>query len=160
LKTVYLGLGSNLGDRREHLNRARALLQAPDLVILRASSIYETEPRDLLHQPWFLNQVIEAQTTLFPRQLLARTQKIERKMGRTRTVDKGPRLIDIDILLYGESVVHSEALEVPHPRMLDRRFVLEPLTELVPDLRHPASKKTIREMLSRVADQAVRRTTD
>jgi 2-amino-4-hydroxy-6-hydroxymethyldihydropteridine diphosphokinase len=160
LKTVYLSLGSNLGDRREHLNRARALLQAPDLLILRASSIYETEPRDFLHQPWFLNQVIEAQTTLFPRQLLARTQKIEREMGRTRTVDKGPRLIDIDILLYGESVVHSEALEVPHPRMLDRRFVLEPLAELAPDLRHPATKKTIRDMLARVADQVVRRTTD
>jgi len=160
LKTIYLGLGSNLGDRRKHLSRACALLQASDLLIARASSIYETEPRDLLHQPWFLNQVIEAQTILFPRQLLARTQKIEREMGRTRTLDKGPRLIDIDILLYGESVVHSEALEVPHPRMLDRRFVLEPLAELVPELRHPATKKLIREMLARVGDQTVRRITD
>ena len=150
-------LGSNLGDRLEHLNRARALLQAPDLLITRASSIYETEPRDFLHQPWFLNQVIEARTTLFPRQLLARAQKIERELGRTRTVDKGPRPIDIDILLYGESVVRTEALEVPHPRMLERRFVLEPLAELIPELRHPATKQTIRELLTRVADQTVRR---
>jgi 2-amino-4-hydroxy-6-hydroxymethyldihydropteridine diphosphokinase len=157
LKTVYLGLGSNLGDRWEPLSRARALLQAPDLLVTRASSIYETEPRDFLHQPWFLNQVIEAQTTLFPRQLLARVQKIEREMGRTRTVDKGPRVIDIDILIYGESTVHSEALEIPHPRMADRRFVLEPLAELAPELHHPRTKKTIREMLSRVTEQTVRR---
>jgi 2-amino-4-hydroxy-6-hydroxymethyldihydropteridine diphosphokinase len=160
LKTVYLGLGSNLGDRREHLSRARALLQSPDVRIARASSIYETEPRDFPNQPWFLNQVVEVQTTLFPRQLLARTQKIEREMGRKRTVDKGPRVIDIDILLYGESVVHTEALEVPHPRMTDRRFVLEPLAELVPELRHPATKRTIRDLLTRVGDQTVRRITD
>ena len=100
---------------------------------------------------------IEAQTTLFPRQLLARTQKIEREMGRKRTVDKGPRVIDIDILLYGESVVHTEALEIPHPRMADRRFVLEPLAELVPELRHPVTRKTIRGLLARVGDQTVRR---
>ena len=157
MKTVYLGLGTNLGDRREHLNCARALLQSSDLLIARASSIYETEPRDFPNQPWFLNQVIEAQTTLFPRQLLARTQKIEREMGRKRTVDKGPRVIDIDILLYGESVVHTEALEIPHPRMADRRFVLEPLAELVPELRHPVTRKTIRGLLARVGDQTVRR---
>ena len=160
MKTVYLGLGSNLGDRREHLSRARALLQSSDLLIARVSSIYETEPRDFPNQPCFLNQVIEAQTALFPRQLLARTQAVEREMGRKRTVDKGPRVIDIDILLYGQFVVHTEALEVPHPRMLDRRFVLEPLAELVPELRHPATKKTVREMLARVADQTVRRITD
>jgi 2-amino-4-hydroxy-6-hydroxymethyldihydropteridine diphosphokinase len=157
LKTVYLGLGSNLGDRAAHLSRARALLEAPDVALRRASSICETEPRDVPGQPWFLNQVVEVQTTLFPRQLLARTQKIEREMGRQRTVDKGPRVIDIDILLYGESTVRTEALQIPHPRMADRRFVLEPLAELAPDLRHPVARKTIREMLARVADQKVRR---
>jgi 2-amino-4-hydroxy-6-hydroxymethyldihydropteridine diphosphokinase len=136
---------------------AQALLEASDLKIARASAIYETEPRDVPDQPWFLNQVIEARTTLFPRQLLARVKKIERAMGRKRTVDKGPRVIDIDILLYGESAVRADHLEIPHPRMADRRFVLEPLAELVPDLRHPATKKTIREMLTRVADQTVRR---
>jgi 2-amino-4-hydroxy-6-hydroxymethyldihydropteridine diphosphokinase len=157
LKTVYLGLGSNLGDRRENLARARALLESADLQITRASSIYETEPRDLLNQPWFLNQVLEAQTTLFPRQFLARAKKIEREIGRTRTVANGPRVIDIDILLYGESIVRADGLEIPHPRLADRRFVLEPLAELVPDLRHPLTKKTIRDLLTRVADQPVRR---
>ncbi len=156
MKTVYLGLGSNLGDRQAHLVRAIALLETSDIRVTRASSIYETEPRDIPDQPWFLNQVIEAQTTLYPRQLLARTQKIEREMGRTRTVDKGPRVMDVDILLYGESKVLTEALEIPHPRMADRRFVLEPLHELAPELRHPVTKKTIGEMLRRVADQAVR----
>jgi 2-amino-4-hydroxy-6-hydroxymethyldihydropteridine diphosphokinase len=157
LKTVYLGLGSNLGDRRENLGRARALLESPDLKITRASPIYETEPRELLNQPWFLNQVIEAQTILFPRQLLARTQNIEREIGRKRTVVNGPRVIDIDILLYGESIVRADGLEIPHPRLADRRFVLEPLAELVPDLRHPLTRKTIRDLLTRVADQPVRR---
>jgi 2-amino-4-hydroxy-6-hydroxymethyldihydropteridine diphosphokinase len=156
LKIAYIALGSNVGDRRANLVGAVERLLSPDLRILRASSIYETEPRDVPDQPWFLNQVIEAQTTLYPRQLLARTQKIEREMGRTRTVDKGPRVIDIDILLYGESKVLTEALEIPHPRMADRRFVLEPLHELAPELRHPVTKKTIGEMLRRVADQAVR----
>ena len=157
MKTVYIGLGSNLGDRAEHLSQARTLLEASDVALARASSIYETEPRDVPNQPWFLNQVIEVQTTLFPRQLLARTQKIEREMGRQRTVDKGPRVIDIDILLYGESTVRTEALEIPHPRMGDRRFVLEPLAELAPEHRHPVTRKTIREMLTRVAEQKVRR---
>jgi 2-amino-4-hydroxy-6-hydroxymethyldihydropteridine diphosphokinase len=156
LKTVYLSLGSNLGDRTAHLARAVALLEASDIRVARASSIYETEPRDVPDQPWFLNQVIEAQTTLYPRQLLARTQKIEREMGRTRTVDKGPRVMDIDILLYGESKVLTEALEIPHPRIADRRFVLEPLHELAPELRHPVTRKTIREMLRAVSNQAVR----
>lgn len=160
MKKIYLGLGSNLGDRREHLRRAIALLEDPDLRVTHASSIYETEPRDMLQQPWFLNQVIEAETTLFPRQLLARAKKIERELGRTRTVAKGPRVIDIDILLYGDSMVHTEELEIPHPRMAERRFVLEPLNELGPELRHPGTKKTIREMLSGVADQVVRRSTD
>ncbi len=158
MKTVYLGLGSNLGDRREHLSRARALLEASGLEITRASSIYETEPRELLDQPWFLNQVIETQTELFPRQLLARTQKVEREIGRKRTIANGPRVIDIDILLYGDSIVRAGGIEIPHPRLADRRFVLEPLAELAPDLRHPLTKKTIRDLLTRVADQTLRLT--
>lgn len=157
MKTVYLGIGSNLGDRGEHLNRARSLLQAPDLQIARASSIYETEPRDLVNQPWFLNQVLEARTTLFPRQLLARAKKIEQEMGRKRTIVNGPRIIDIDILLYADSVLKTDGLEIPHPRLPERRFVLEPLAELAPDLRHPVTKKTIRDLLAGVADQQVRR---
>jgi 2-amino-4-hydroxy-6-hydroxymethyldihydropteridine diphosphokinase len=157
LKTVYIALGSNLGDRRANLNDAIERLKAPDLRVLRASSIYETEPRDLPDQPWFLNQVIEIETDLFPMQLLTRLQKIERAMGRQRTVAKGPRIIDLDILQFSDAQIHTSRLEIPHPRMTERRFVLEPLAELAPDLRHPKTKATVREMLARVADQAVRK---
>src|SRR5262249_32731791 len=123
------------------------------------SSIYETEPRDFLDQPWFLNQVIEIETNLFPRGLLARLQKIERAMGRHQTIPKGPRAIDLDILLFQNAVLSVEGLEIPHPRMAERRFVLEPLAELNPDLRHPKTNETVREMLAKVADQKVRRIT-
>lgn len=157
MKTVYLALGSNLGDRRAHLDRARELLQTADFVITRISSIYETEPREVRDQPWFLNQVIEAETGLFPRQLLRHTQQIERRTGRARTIPKGPRVIDIDILLYGEAIVNAADLRIPHPRIGERRFVLEPLAELAPDLRHPVTKKTVREMVSAVTGQVVRR---
>ena len=121
------------------------------------SSIYETEPRELLDQPWFLNQVVEAETTLFPRQLLARLLKIEQEMGRQRQIPKGPRIIDLDILLFGNVIVRGAGLDIPHPRMADRRFVLEPLAELVPAIRHPRSGRTVREMLSKTMDQPVRR---
>jgi 2-amino-4-hydroxy-6-hydroxymethyldihydropteridine diphosphokinase len=157
LKLVYIALGSNLGDRAEHLRQAREQIDAPDLRLLRASSIYETAPRDVEDQPWFLNQVIECETELFPRQLLARLQKIERAMGRKRRIAKGPREIDLDILLFGEAVVKAPELEVPHPRMAERRFVLEPLAELVPEKKHPGTRRTMREMLAGVANQAVKK---
>lgn len=157
MKLVYIALGSNLGDRAEHLRQAREQIDAPDLRLLRASSIYETAPRDVEDQPWFLNQVIECETELFPRQLLARLQKIERAMGRKRRVAKGPREIDLDILLLGDAVVKAPELEVPHPRMAERRFVLEPLAELVPEKKHPGTRRTMREMLAGVANQAVKK---
>jgi 2-amino-4-hydroxy-6-hydroxymethyldihydropteridine diphosphokinase len=157
LKTIYLLLGSNLGDRLENLGRARDRLAASGIRILRASSVYETAPRDVPGQPWFLNQVIEAESALLPRQLLSRLQKIERDMGRKRTVAKGPRSIDIDIVFFGESVVSMPDLEIPHPRMMERRFVLEPLAELAPELRHPVLNRSVREMLAKVTDQQVRR---
>jgi 2-amino-4-hydroxy-6-hydroxymethyldihydropteridine diphosphokinase len=157
LKLVYIALGSNLGDRAENLRLAREQVDAPDLRVLRESSIYETSPRDVEDQPWFLNQVIECETDLFPRQLLARLQKIERAMGRKRTIAKGPREIDLDILLFGNAVVKAPELEVPHPRMAERRFVLEPLAELVPDKRHPGTRRTMREMLAKVANQVVKK---
>jgi len=157
LKTIYIALGSNLGDRADHLREARALIDSPHLKITRMSSIYETEPRELLDQPWFLNQVVEAETTLFPRQLLARLLKIEQEMGRQRQIPKGPRLIDLDILLFGNVIVRGAGLDIPHPRMADRRFVLEPLAELAPAIRHPRSGRTVREMLSKTMDQPVRR---
>jgi 2-amino-4-hydroxy-6-hydroxymethyldihydropteridine diphosphokinase len=157
LKLVYIGLGSNLGDRAANLRAARERIAAPDLRVLRESSIYETAPRDVEDQPWFLNQVIECETDLFPRQLLARLQKIERAMGRKRRIAKGPREIDLDILLYGEAVVKSPELEVPHPRLSERRFVLEPLAELVPDKKHPGTRRTVREMLAGVSNQVMKK---
>jgi 2-amino-4-hydroxy-6-hydroxymethyldihydropteridine diphosphokinase len=155
--TVYLSLGSNLGDRQETLREALRLLEAGQLHIRRVSSVYETEPQDRKDQPWFLNLVVEAETSLFPRQLLARIHKLERQLGRERAVPRGPRSIDIDILLFGDSVISTPALAAPHPRMAQRRFVLEPLAELAPDLRHPVLRRTIRELLGATLEQAVRR---
>ncbi len=157
MKIVYLGLGSNLGDRAENLRLARGRIAAPDLRIVRASSIYETAPRELEDQPWFLNQAIECETVLFPRQLLSRLKKIERAMCRKKRARNGPREIDLDILLYADSVVKTPELEVPHPRMMERRFVLEPLAEIAPEQKHPGTKRTMKEMLAKVMDQAVHR---
>jgi 2-amino-4-hydroxy-6-hydroxymethyldihydropteridine diphosphokinase len=156
MKTVYLGLGSNVGDRERNLAAALAQLAGLALRVLRVSSTYETEPVDYTDQRWFLNLVVEAETELFPMQLLARIVKVERALGRVRTVPKGPRTLDIDILLYGRAVVRSARLEIPHPRMGERRFVLAPLAELAPGLRHPLTRKTIREMLDAAPVQVVR----
>jgi 2-amino-4-hydroxy-6-hydroxymethyldihydropteridine diphosphokinase len=157
LKTVYLGLGSNVGDREANLRRALAHLEAEGIRVVRRSSLYETEPQDFRDQPWFLNAVVEVETDLFPLQLLARIQNVEREMGRRRLTPKGPRNIDIDILFYGRSVIHTPELQTPHPRIAQRRFVLEPLAEIAPDLRHPLSGKTAGEMLAAVEPQAIRR---
>ncbi len=147
MKTVYLGLGSNLGDRQARLRRAIELLREEGVEVRRVSGIYESEPVDYTAQPWFLNCVVEAETELMPLQLLKRLQKIEARVGRRRTVPKGPRTIDIDILLYGNHVMATAPLTVPHPRLAERRFVLAPLREVAPGLRHPVSRKTISELL-------------
>lgn len=147
IKTVYLGLGSNIGDRAAHLRRALEMLAAPDLRIARVSPAYETEPMEYTRQPWFLNQVAEVETGLFPMQLLARVGRVEREMGRVRGIPKGPRIIDIDILFFGRAVIKSVKLEIPHPAIAERRFVLAPLADLAPDLRHPATRRSVREML-------------
>ncbi len=155
MKIVYLSLGSNVGDRETHLARARERLNIDGLRLLRASGLYETEPRDFPDQPWFLNQVVEVESSLYPKQLLERTQKIERALGRIPTHPKGPRTIDIDILLYGDTILSTPGLEIPHERMADRRFVLEPLAELAPGLRHPRTGLTVTEMLAQVKNQKV-----
>ncbi len=153
---AYLSLGSNLGDRKRNLLRAWGELDTAGVDVVRASSIYETEPRDFEDQPPFLNCVLAIQSELLPFPLLRSIQEIESAMGRTRpAVPKGPRLIDIDILLLGDFVVQDERLTIPHPRMLDRRFVLEPLVEIAPDLRYPGTGALIREFLPGVKDQSV-----
>ena len=159
MKTAYLSLGSNIGERERMLSEALRLLELPGLHVARVSPVYETEPQDFKNQPWFLNLVVEVQTALFPMQLLTRVRKIERELGRKRTVNKGPRSIDIDILLYGESVIDTKDLVVPHPRMAERRFVLQPLADLAPDLRHPVLRRSVKELLSAVSGQAVRQFT-
>jgi 2-amino-4-hydroxy-6-hydroxymethyldihydropteridine diphosphokinase len=157
LKTVYLGLGSNMGEREINLRTALQYLDADGVTVVRRSSLYETAPREVLDQPIFLNAVVEAKTELFPLQLLACIRNIERKMGRRRVTPKGPRNIDIDILFYGRSVIETAELQVPHPHLAERRFVLEPLAEVAPEFRHPGNGKTAGEMLAGMEPQGVRR---
>lgn len=157
MKNVYLGLGSNVGDREAYLQSALDELRARDLRFRRASRLYETEPVGLLEQRWFLNQVAEFETELFPLQLLERIRRIERRLGRRRVIANGPRTIDIDILLYGTAVVKTAELEIPHPRYRERRFALEPLAELNPTLKDPQTRQTMTAMLDAVRGQTVRR---
>ncbi len=156
MKTVYLALGSNMGDRRGNLERAVERIGAAGVAVTAVSRVYETKAMYKTDQPDFLNQVLEGKTDVLPRVLLRRLQTIEREMGRRRVVANGPRTIDIDLLLYGRFVITTADLVVPHPRMGERRFVLEPLAEIAPGLRHPVTKQTMLEMLAGVKDQRVR----
>jgi 2-amino-4-hydroxy-6-hydroxymethyldihydropteridine diphosphokinase len=143
--TVYLSLGSNLGERAANLNAAINRLRSLGEV-LQVSSLYETEPVEFTAQPWFLNCAVELDTENTAQQLIESILEIERQMGRTRTQKKGPRSIDIDILLFGNSTVDTKGLSIPHPGLQERRFVLEPLAEIAPGVRHPTLKKTIQEL--------------
>jgi len=142
-----------MGDRLANLEAAMAHLGKLGSIVAR-SGFYETEPVDVTGQPWFLNCVIAVETELMPKQFLLRALAIEQKLGRRRTQAKGPRTIDIDLLLFGASVVDTPALIIPHPAMHERRFVLEPLAEIAPEVRHPVFKKTVREMLNTLPPQA------
>jgi 2-amino-4-hydroxy-6-hydroxymethyldihydropteridine diphosphokinase len=159
-KTVYLSLGSNLGEREENLRRACDALETEHIRILKRSSLYETEPQDAGGQRWFLNMALECETRCFPMQLLTVLQKIEHKLGRVRGAGSGrnaPRTIDIDILLFGPAIIDTAQLTIPHPRMLERRFVLEPLLEIAPELRHPQTKEPLTRHSGKVAAQKVRK---
>src|SRR4029077_4811582 len=156
-KRVYLSLGSNVGDREGNLRAAVELLQTIGTVSA-LSSLYETEPVEFTEQPWILNCPAILETEKMPRQLLKALLDVERDMGRRRVQNKGPRTIDIDILLFGGSVVKTKGLTIPHPALHQRRFVLEPLTEIAPDVSHPVLKKTIRELRDELPPgQAVRK---
>jgi len=153
-KPVYLSLGANLGDRGANLELAMGALRRIGVHVLRRSSIYETEPVDFLAQPWFLNCVVEAETSLAPLPLLQAMQGIERSMGSQKLVPRGPRIIDLDILFYESAAIHEKGIEIPHPRLSERRFVLIPLAELAPHFVHPVLKVTIRELLDTTQDKS------
>lgn len=152
--TVYLALGSNLGDREQYLRSAIAGLARGGVRIVRSASIYSTAPRDILQQPWFLNTVVEGNTSLAPAGLLQACRAVEEENLRQRVVDKGPRTLDIDIIFYGNEIIREAALVVPHPRFSERRFVLGPLCEIAPEFIDPVSRKTIRELLDACPDKA------
>lgn len=147
---AYLSLGSNLGNREQNLQEAIRRAKAWGRIVA-VSSFYETEPVEFTDQPCFLNCVIALETTADPAQLMRELLRIENEMGRKRTVKKGPRSIDIDILLFGDAVVNTPELTIPHPEMTRRRFVLEPLAEIAPELLHPVSQMTVTLLLAELA---------
>lgn len=150
----FIGLGSNMGNPvercREGIEKLRILRGSQ---VLRRSSFYRTEPVGFLNQDWFVNAVIEIRTTLAALELLLELQNIERRMGRQKAVPWGPRIIDLDILLYGQEVIQTDSLTVPHPELHKRRFVLEPLYEIAPYVIHPAFGVSVAGLRERLADQ-------
>jgi len=160
MKTVYLSLGSNLGDRARNIARAIEALGERGVRVTRQSSLYETEPVDVRGGAgWFLNGVVEAETDLMPRQLMNALLGIERSLGRRRGpaaegAPKESRTIDMDILLFGSAVVHAPDLEIPHPRMAERKFVLVPFAEVAPHAEHPALKQTVAQLLAATPDRS------
>ena len=151
METVYLGFGTNLGDREANLKNALELLQEK-VDLTQSSAIYETEPVGYLAQPWFLNMVCSGTTELDPAELLSVAKQIESQLGREENFRNGPRHLDIDILFYGDQVIESENLLIPHPRIGERGFVLIPMAEIAPAFIHPVTGKTVGNMLAELAN--------
>jgi 2-amino-4-hydroxy-6-hydroxymethyldihydropteridine diphosphokinase len=153
---VYIALGSNLGSREEYLRSGVRGLIKSRVDVTRTAAIYSTEPRDVLDQPWFLNTAIEADTDLGPDELLCACMAIEKENYRTRDVarSKGPRTLDLDIIFYGNQVIRTQALTVPHPRFSTRRFVLVPLAEIASGFIDPGSGRTVAQLLENCTDHA------
>jgi 2-amino-4-hydroxy-6-hydroxymethyldihydropteridine diphosphokinase len=147
--TAYLALGSNIGDRLQNLRNAAAGMP-PQAIVQRVSKVYETAPWGVLDQPDFLNQVIQVETALSPLELLSHLKGIETNLGREQTIRYGPRRIDLDILFYDDLILEVPGLQIPHPRLHERTFVLVPLADLAPDLHHPLTGETVHEMLARL----------
>ncbi len=155
MTTAYLSVGSNLGDRETNLNDALFRLRQGGAVPKQVSDIFETEPFGFRDQPWFLNMAVEIETGLSPRALLDLCRKTEAAMGRVRTFQDAPRTLDLDILLYSDQILDEPDLIIPHPRMLDRRFVLAPLAQIAADLGHPVARKSISVLLASCPDPSV-----
>ena len=151
----FLSLGSNLGDREKNLAHALTLLEKGGVEMLKISSLYETQPVDSLAQPWFYNQLVEARTKANPDAFLGLIKKIEQKMGRKRTQKKGPRIIDIDIILAEGKVIRKKELKIPHPRMEKRNFVLLPFVEISPDTFHPVLNEDMKTLLKKSDDRSI-----
>src|SRR5437773_3267444 len=156
-KTVYLSLGSNVGDREVNLRAAIAALGDAGVGVTRVSSFFETEPVDFPEQAWFLNCAVEGDTDVPAMELLRALRGIELRMGSKKLVAKGPRLIDMDILLYGAQTIDTPELQVPHPRMHLRRFVLVPLAEIAPEAMHASLKRTVKQLLEETPDRSMAR---
>lgn len=152
--TAYIALGTNIGEREDNLRAAILYLPEVGVHVQRVSSVYETEPVDFLEQDWFLNAVLEAKTELDALDLLRALRLIEARMGSRKAFAKGPRLIDLDVLLYDSETIDTPELQVPHPRMLDRKFVLVPLAEIAPTLRHPSWKSGVGQLLASTRDHS------
>ncbi|MFQ5671560.1 MAG: 2-amino-4-hydroxy-6-hydroxymethyldihydropteridine diphosphokinase [Nitrospinales bacterium] len=153
-ETVYIGIGSNMGSPRENCRQAMARLNVrPGITAMGQSSLYETEPVGVEEQNWFVNAVMEIKTDFNPEELLTALLKIEQEMGRVRREKWGPRIIDLDILFYGNRIIDTARLKIPHPEAARRRFVLAPLEEINPNLRHPALDKTVRELLAALPNE-------